>query len=76
MCADMHTKHIFLFGGDMGFHKNNDLIKHLCLHTGEKPFECKICDEIFASKINFTVHSCHPQQEHSEEEDEKYNKID
>ncbi|CAG9864862.1 unnamed protein product [Phyllotreta striolata] len=38
------------------FKKPSDLLKHMRVHTREKPFECKICKKMFALKFNLTSH--------------------
>lgn len=38
------------------FRKPSDLVRHLRVHTREKPFRCKICNRGFAVKSTLTTH--------------------
>lgn len=38
------------------FRKPSDLVRHLRVHTREKPFHCKICNRAFAVKSTLTTH--------------------
>jgi uncharacterized Zn-finger protein len=40
----------------MEFTKNSSLIRHFRKHTGENPFECKVCRKSFSRKDNFSKH--------------------
>ena len=43
-------------GCTKGFHLRATLTRHMRSHTGEKPYQCKICQRRFADPTNFKRH--------------------
>ena len=39
-----------------GFLYKKKLLEHMNTHTGEKPFECKLCNAAYACKANLYAH--------------------
>ena len=44
------------------FRRNDSLIRHKKVHSGNKPFECKICHKKFAYKQNRNIHQTRCEQ--------------
>ncbi|XP_057658446.1 gastrula zinc finger protein XlCGF57.1-like isoform X1 [Diorhabda carinulata] len=40
------------------FSQTSDFKRHLCSHTGEKPFKCDICSKSFLRKFHLIQHLC------------------
>lgn len=38
------------------FYRKEDMARHLTLHSGERPFECTVCDKAFAVKSSLKLH--------------------
>ncbi|CAK8681877.1 unnamed protein product [Clavelina lepadiformis] len=49
------NKYICQFCGKSCYNAS-DLKVHIRIHTGEKPFQCKICDKAFSDKSNYIRH--------------------
>ena len=41
----------------MEFRHKNSLVRHLCQHTGERPYRCHSCDSAFISMHRLKEHS-------------------
>ena len=41
---------------DMNFSNNNNLIRHMRMHAGEKPYNCNKCAITFLNKSNLISH--------------------
>jgi KRAB domain-containing zinc finger protein len=42
--------------GDKGFSQNDNLQKHIRIHTGDKPYKCDICGKVLSRKDNLQKH--------------------